>query len=204
MEWIIRYVISTLINTFVIITIVDMVLMGIPMPTFSKKNRISRFMVLKENRIDLQKGNSCSGYSIAYVLRHYDIPADGDDIYMKLPNKMVDGCVYPKEIKGMLEKYGFRVKYCVGNLSALKNEVSKGNPVIVFLRTKKNKKWLHFVPVVGYDEDNLFIAESYAELVNCNEKTYNRKINNRDFKTLWNTSMLKMPLYTHIFYSIEK
>ncbi len=60
MEWIIRYVISTLINTFVIITIVDMVLMGIPMPTFSRKNSISRFMVLKENRIDLQKGNSCS------------------------------------------------------------------------------------------------------------------------------------------------
>ena len=60
MVWIIKYVISTLINTFVIITIVDIVLMGTPMPTFSRKNSISRFMVLKENRIDLQKGNSCS------------------------------------------------------------------------------------------------------------------------------------------------
>ena len=203
MDWLIWYVICTLINTFIIITIVDVVLMGPLMLKFSRKSRISRFMVLKENRIDMQSGNSCSGYAAAYVLRHYDIPADGDDIYMKMPDKMANGYVYPKEIKRMFEKYGFHAKYCTGNLNALKNEVSKGNPVIVLIKVRKGKKWLHYVPVVGYDEDSLYLAESFAESVNCSEKTYNRKVSNRDFKALWNTSLLKMPLYTHTFYRIS-
>lgn len=203
MNWLIWYVICTLINTFIIITIVDVILMGPLMFIFSKKNRISRFMVHKENRIDIQSGNSCAGYATAYVLRHYDIPADGDDIYMKMPDKMANGYVYPKEIKRMFEKYGFHVKYCAGNLNALKNEVSKGNPVIVLIKVRKGKKWLHYVPVVGYDEDSFYLAESFAESVNCGEKTYNRKVSNRDFKALWNTSLLKMPLYTHTFYRIS-
>ena len=203
MNWFSWYLMCTLINTFIIITIVDVVLMGPLMLTFSRKSRISRFMVLKENRIDMQSGNSCSGYAAAYVLRHYDIPADGDDIYVKMPDKMANGYVYPKEIRRMFERYGFHVKYCAGNLNALKNEVSKGNPVIVLIKVRKGKKWLHYVPVVGYDEDNFFLAESFAELVNCSEKAYSRKVSNRDFKALWNTSMLKMPLYTHTFYRIS-
>ena len=60
------------------------------------------------------------------------------------------------------------------------------------------------MPVVGYDENHIFLAESLAECVNCNEKAYNRKLSNKDFLALWNTSMIKMPLYTHTFYVIEK
>lgn len=197
-------IIGTFINTFIIITIVDMILMGNFKLTFSNKSKKSSFMITKENCIDIQAGNSCSGYSIAYILRHYGISVNGDEIYAKLPNKMNNGYVYPKEIKRMLEIYGFHVKYYVGNLHALRNEVSKGNPVIVFMKVRKEKNWLHYVPVVGYDENNIFIAESLVELVNCNENTYNRKIGNKDFKILWNTSMLKMPLYTHTFFSIDR
>lgn len=203
MNWYIWYVICTLINTFIIITIVDVVLMGPLMFTFSRKSGISRFMVPKENRIDMQSGNSCAGYATAYVLRHYDIPADGDDIYMNMPDKMANGYVYPKEIKRMFEKYGFHAKYCAGNINALKYEVSKGNPVIVLIKVRKGKNWLHYVPVVGYDEDNFLLAESFAELVNCSEKAYNRKVSYKDFKALWNTSMIKMPLYAHTFYCIR-
>lgn len=104
----------------------------------------------------------------------------------------------------MFEEYEFYVTYCVGNLNALKREVCKGNPVIVFIKVRRDKKWLHFVPVVGYDKEHIFLAESLAEFVNCNEKVYNRTISQKDFLRLWNTSMLKMPLYTHTFYVIEK
>jgi len=204
MQWLVWLIINTFINTFIIITIADIILMGSFKLTFYKKTKKPFFMISKENHIDIQAGNSCSGYSIAYILRHYNISADGNEIYAKLPNKMKNGYVYPKEVKRMLEKYGFNVKYCIGNLHALRNEVSKGNPVIVFIKVRKDKKWLHYVPVIGYDENNIFIAESLAKLVNCNGNTYNRKICNEDFKILWNTSMLKMPLYTHTFYSINR
>ena len=204
MEWLVWLVIGTFINTFIIINIVDIILMGSFKLKFSNKSKNSSFMIAKENRIDAQEGNSCSGYAIAYILRHYGISAHGNEIYSKLPHKMKNGYVYPKEVKRMLEKFGFHVKYCAGNLHALRNEVSKGNPVIVFMKVRKDKDWLHYVPVVGYDEDNIFMAESLAELVNCNENTHNRKVCIEDFKRLWNTSMLKMPLYTHTFFIINR
>lgn len=204
MIWL-AWLIIMFVNAIIITTIVDIVLMGSFTLKFSKKCAIPQVMISKDNRIDMQKGNQCSGYSTAYILRHYGIPANGDEVYEKMSNKMANGYVYPKEIKRMFEKYGFCVKYCVGNLHALKREVSKGNPVIVFIKVRRDKNWLHYVPVVGYDEEHVFLAESLAELVNCNEEVYyNRKISKKDFLRLWNTSMLKMPLYTHTFYVIEK
>jgi len=40
-----------------------------------------------------------------------------------MPDKIKDGRVYPKGIKKLLSQYGFKVKYCAGNINALKNEV---------------------------------------------------------------------------------
>ena len=204
MEWIVWTLIATGISAFVITTIVDIIVMGSYSLKISISNSISQFVISKENHIDIQKGNECSGYAAAYLLRHYDIPASGTEVYQQMPYKASDGCVPPKGIKKVLESYGFHVKYCAGNLNALKAEVCKGNPVVVFIKARKDKRWLHFVPVVGYDEDNLFLAESAAELVNCSEKVYNRRISNSDFMALWNTAMLKMPLYARTFYVVEK
>lgn len=195
---------ATVVSAFVITTIVDIIVIGSYSLKIAAPPSVPEFVVCKENHIDIQKGNKCSGYAAAYLLRHYDIPASGTEIYQKMPYKASDGCVPPKGIKKVLESYGFCVKYCAGNLNALKREVCKGNPVIVFIKVRKDKRWLHFVPVVGYDENNLFLADSAAENVNCSEKAYNRKISNDDFMALWNTAMLKMPLYARTFYVIEK
>lgn len=197
-------ILSTLLNYLVITTIVDIVLMGRLTPRFAAKPRRVQACVSKENHFDLQKANECAGYSTAYLLRHYDIPATGNEVYQEMTDKMADGCTYPKAVRKMLGKYGFDAKYCTGNLNALKNEVAKGKPVIVLIRVVKDKKWLHYVPVVGYDEEALYLAESLPQFVNCDGKQYNRRISTKDFLALWNTSMLKMPLYRHSFYVVEK
>ena len=112
--------------------------------------------------------------------------------------------VYPKGIFNFLFKNGFKVKYCRGNLNSLKNEVATGNPVIAMIKIRPDKNWLHYVPVVGYDGQNIFIAESLAELSNCNEPHYNRRIPAKEFKKLWNTAMPKMPLYANTFFTVER
>lgn len=66
------------------------------------------------------------------------------------------------------------------------------------------KTRLHFVPVVGFDEDNLYLADSAAGFANCSERGYNRKISTKDFLVLWNTAMLKMPLYARTFYAVDR
>lgn len=196
-------IIVSLANYFIITTIVDCILMGKLHFCFSSRCRKKKFVITKANRIDMQSGYKCSAFSSAYVLRHWGIAASGDDLYDIMPNKMKDGYVYPKGIQNLLPQYGLQVKYCAGNIASLKNEVSTGNPVIVMLRIRPDKNWLHYVPVVGYDEENIFVAESLAELVNCSEQYCNRKIPMKAFKKLWNTGMLKMPLYRNIYITAQ-
>lgn len=201
--WIERFVLAFLI-VLIITTIVDIIVMGSYVLKVSPPCSVSRFVVNKANRIDIQKGNECSGYAAAYLLRHYEIPANGTEIYQKMPFKASDGCVPPSGIRKVLKSYGFHVRYCAGNLNALKREICKGAPVIVFIKVRKDKKWLHYVPVVGFDEDNLYLADSAASSANCSGQTYNRVISTKEFLALWNTAMLKMPLYTHTFYTVEQ
>ncbi len=196
--------VETVLIAFMVTTAVDLIVMGSYRFKYSRSCSVAQFMVSKENRIDMQHGNECSGYAAAYLLRHYDIPANGTEIYRKMPYKASDGCVPPRGVRKMLASYGLRAHYCAGNLNALKSEVCKGTPVIVFIRSKAGQRGLHFVPVIGFDEDNLFLADSAAGFANCSGKAYNRKISTKDFMALWNTAMLKMPLYAYTFFVVEQ
>lgn len=113
---------------------------------------------------------------------------------------MKSGYVYPKGVYDMLRSYGMKVKYCRGNLNALKVDLQKGNPVIVMIRVQKDKDWLHYVPVVGFDEEHVFLAESLSELINCKNVLYNRRLRNEEFMQLWNTAMLKQPFYKNTYF----
>ncbi len=188
-----------LVNTLIIITIIDIVLMGALHLRLSFGCRVKQFLITRENRMDFQNGNECAAFSSAYVLRHWGIEENGAGLYERIPGKRRDGTVYPAGIRKLLSGYGFRTRYCAGTLSALKREVAKGNPVIVMLRTYAGKNWLHYVPVVGYDEKHIFITESFRELVNCEEEHYNRKVTIEEFKRLWNTAGWKMPLYRNTY-----
>lgn len=189
---------------FSITTIVDTLLMGLLHHVQSRSTPPSSFLINKPNHIDLQDGLNCSGYASAYLLRHHgDTTANGAEIYQQLPGKMAGGYVYPKGIVRFFESLGYDVRYCHGDLNALKTEVTKGNPVIVLIRVRSEHNWLHYVPVVGYDADHLLLAESLPELVNCSESTHNRTVRTEDFLTLWNTREPKMPLYSRTYFAIS-
>lgn len=194
----------SLVNYLIITTIVDIFLMGRLHFCFAMKCRKKNFLITKTNRIDFQDGYKCSAFSSAYVLRHWDIEDNGNSLYEIMPNKMRNGYVYPKGIQNLLPLFGFKTKYCIGNITALKNEISKGNPVIVMIRVQVGKNWLHYVPVVGYNEHYIFIAESLEELVNHEGQYYNRKIEIKEFIKLWNTSMIKMPFYRNTYIVVYK
>lgn len=192
--WLLYYVVIT--------TMINSIVMGVLHVRFALQCKTQEFVITKANRFEMQTGNQCAGFAAAYLLRHLDREKDGDCLYEVMPNKMRDGCVRPKGIIRLLSQYGVKAKYCAGNITALKKEVSKGRPVIVMIRTWENQNWLHFVPVVGYDENHIYIAESLKELANCNERYYNRKITVGEFRKLWNTSMWKMPCYRNTYVTV--
>lgn len=202
MKFFIISCILTILNTFIIITITDIALMGLPHLRLSKKCQVPQYLISKRNRIDLQDGLECSAYASAFLLRHFGMETSGAELYRETTGRRGDGTVYPKGVRKLLTQHGLNAIYCTGSLNTLKNEVSKGNPVIVFIRVHPGEKWLHYVPVVGYDEEHIFLADSLKELTGDKNGSYNRKIAAADFLKLWNTAMLKMPLYRNTFFTV--
>lgn len=158
--------------------IVDIALMGGLRFKIANSSYKEEYFIAKQNWIDIQTGFMCSGYSSAYVLRHLEIAAEGNQIYEDMPNKMRSGYTYPKGIKNLFQSYGFHATYCRGNLKVLKRELNKVTPIIVMIWVETKRNWLHYVPVVGYDKEYIYLAESLSELVNCDNAIYNRKAQN--------------------------
>lgn len=192
----------SLFNWLAITTLVNWRLMGFPVPRFSNQPYPPSYRIPGTNRIDIQRHLECSAYSTAYVLRHFGMEAHGDKLYEEMPNKKKDGYVCPKGIVALLARYGLKAVYCRGGISQLKRRVSRGTPVIAFIKGRSGQSWLHYVPVVGYDETTIYLAESLGDLVNAEGVTYNRAVPIPAFKKLWNTANVKWPLYQYTYIEI--
>jgi hypothetical protein len=142
----------------------------------------------------------CAGFSSAFLLRHYGCSARGMEVYKSIPCKFGRGFVYPKGITHYFRSAGHKAVMRTGTLNALKCRISAGEPTIVMIRSREGESALHFVCVTGYDEENIYLAETVGEFINENGEYYNRSIPTVQFKKLWNTSMPKMPLYMNVFY----
>lgn len=204
LKWTVISTVTIALVYLISVTIVDAYLMGLATPDYSWNTDKEQFLISDSTRIDSQTDFKCSAFSSAYILRHWGEEARGDSIYEIMPYKMEDGYVYPKGIISFLKDNGFTVGYHFGNIDALKNEVAKGHPVIVMIKIRPDKEWLHYVPVVGYSADSIYIAESIPELCNVKGKSYNRSVSTEDFKTRWNTRAFKMPLYGNTFITAYK
>lgn len=181
-------IIPSIIGSFLFVVIMLSIYIVIP-----KKDRETdhsmpaSYLIQGTNRMDIQQHNECAAFSSAYVLRHFGIEADGNEIYKNFLRKLVDGTITSKGILSFFKRQGFAVAYYRGNVESLKLRLTHGVPVIAFVRTLPNQRYLHFVPVVGYDRDSLYLADSLHYTINCNEPYFNRKITIPDFERVWKT-----------------
>lgn len=181
-------IISSIIGSFLLAFIVLSIYIAIPKNASKIVNTIpDSYMIQGKNRMDIQQHNECAAFSSAYVLRHFGMEADGNDIYKNFPRKLADGTITSKGILAFFKRQGFDVAYYRGNVESLKLQLTHGVPVIAFVRTLPNQRYLHFVPVIGYDRDSLYLADSLHYTINCNETYYNRKISFPDFERVWKT-----------------
>lgn len=202
--WIIVGIIIFLVNTILLICIGDWIIVGFAKPDFQKEEVAGEYLLKVKNRMDIQKNTECSGYSSAHVLRSFGIEASGKELYKKMPGKLSNGAVLPRNLKKALEQMGFKVSFRSGNKETLKAELCKGNRVIAFIRTRLGRKWLHYVSVVGYNEKEVFIADSLDETINCNEEFFNRRLPWEEFMKYWNIREIYLPFYKYTYLVIEK
>jgi len=186
------FIVRTAILWIIISTIINAYLMTLPLPVLRKRDYMANYLIKRNNRIDIQNKRECAAFSTAYVLRHFGMEADGEELYTNFPSKMSSGNVFPKGIRTVLRKKGFKTNYYKGNINTLKYEVSKRTPV-------------YFVPVVGYDKEYFYLSESLRHLVNCNDdnNSYNRKVPINEFKELWNVKNINMLLYSNTYITVH-
>lgn len=223
-------IVKFLLTAFVITNIVDIFLMGFIVPRFARHAKGGKFFVKPDDKsvrtpdgsyFEFQQGGACAGFSSAFVLRHSGVQIGGEEAFKEVPFQMKGGMAFPKGITGFFKKRGIKMTACSGNFAALQNELEKGRPVIVVIRSFVGKSYLHFATVTGYDEEKVYLADSIQSWVNVDKDGnaiepapdtaptngesvyYNRTVPIDEFKKLWNTSMLKMPLYRNMFFVMK-
>lgn len=195
-------ILSILLCSLLWIMLTNALTMSVPVWRFNKHPQaLKQYLITADNHIDFQHAKECAAFSTAYVLRHFNIDADGNALYPHFPFKFPDGSISPLGIRLALKRYGFKTKYYKGNIQSLKSELEHGIPVIAFLYSTPASKVRHFVPVTGYDEEGFYLAESLEKLVNApdGDGIFNRKVSYSDFKRMWDIKTIYMPLYSNTY-----
>ncbi|WP_022762979.1 hypothetical protein [Butyrivibrio sp. AD3002] len=201
---IIYKILREIIWLFVWVTVADIILFGLPILKIVRKCKYKEYLIDAANRLEYQQGSECSGYSTAFVFRHLGIDIDGLSAYKQIPFKLLRGSVSGMGIVLLCLKYNVRVLLRIGNVEALKDLVSKGVPVVVLTRTGVGSRWLHYITVVGFDEEYIYTVDSMEEHVNSENTPYNRKISISDFKKTWMTSKIYQPLMFNLFFEMKR
>ena len=198
-------ILGDLLLTAVCFVVGNIVCMGFPLLKWNRRLKNSTFLIEKENYCEKQGKIECGGYSAAYVYRHLGKAVNGLELYKETPCKTSRGYVYCKGIVKLAKKYGFSAKLRTGNITALKNTIAKGTPVIVMIRTRSRAASLHYVPLVGYDAEFFYAVDSMAHMRNEENPYYNRKIPIQEFCKLWNIQMVRKHIIvlTHLFIEIN-
>lgn len=178
--------------SFVIITVITITITAYFM--MPKRDTISTDSIPAEcmltgnsNYITYQSGNQCSAYASAYVMRYLGRETNGEELYPKI--RRIFGFVPVSSITGLFKDYGYKAQSCYGDINTLKKQLSKGVPVIAFTSIGNDT---HYVSVVGYDEEYVFIADSIKENANTRGGFYNRKLSIDEFEEIWKTDAYPM------------
>lgn len=143
------------------------------------------FCKTEENRIDYQTDGKCAAYAAAYLLRHFGEDADGEALFPELKRSF--GFTSANSITDVFEQHGYAAKSFHGSVDTLKQRLTGGNPIIVFIRVPGDT---HYAVAVGYDEQYIYLADSLAENTNASGVRYNRVMTTEDFEDIWETGTL--------------
>lgn len=153
------------------------------------------FCASAENRIDYQTDGKCAAYAAAYLLRRFGEDANGEALFPELKRTL--GFVSANSVVDVFEQHGCQAKACHGSVDTLKQRLTEGNPIIVFIRIPGDT---HYAVVVGYDEQHIYLVDSLAENANASDTQYNRVLTRENFEAVWKTGTL---LPDNIYITLE-
>ncbi len=177
------------------ISILDIYAQTFPKNDTKKIEYSDRYFVKSKSYFEKQERGQCAGFSSAYVLRTLGEEISGSENYERLDHKFSNGYVMPQALIDIFKEYDHNVEMLRGDLEKLKTRLNEGNPIIVLIGHFTS--WQHYVTVVGYDEDNIFLYDSNMDTDNFNG--YNRTITNAEFISQWEN---EIPLFEQIYFVV--
>lgn len=177
------------------ISVLDIYAQTLPKNDIKEIEYSDTYFVDSKSYFEKQKRGQCAGFSSAYVLRVLGEEVSGSKNYERLDHKFSNGYVVPQALIEIFEEYGHEVEMFHGDLEQLKTRLNQGNPIIVLIGHFVS--WQHYVTVVGYDEDNIFLYDSNMDTDNSHG--YNRTMSNAEFVSQWEN---EIPLFEQIYFVV--
>lgn len=146
--------------------------------------------------IEKQENDQCAAYAAAYVMRFCGEDIRGEKLYPDVERSF--GVVMPSNVVRLFRDHDYQAKAYHGTLDTMKKRLSQGSPIIVYLRIPNDT---HYAVVTGYDENNIYLADPMTENANADEASYNRIVDNEEFKKLWKTGF---PIADNVYITAEK
>lgn len=183
-----RYKIETLIAILLLLIVTGMlwlVRMIPPKDAIQPSALPQEFSVdASHNFIDLQTGNTCSAYAAAYVMRHLGEQITGPELYSGIHR--IFGFVPVHHVASLFQNHGYHAKAYHGDINTMKERLTDGVPIIAFVNIPGDT---HYVVIVGYDEDFIYLADSISDYSNADGGWYNRRLSINEFEEIWETNM---------------
>ena len=176
---------------------------GLPFWDFTESTAPATYITEVNGAIPAQTGYQCAAYASAFTMRYFNQIIDPIESYETFKGKMSDGTILPRGVVSYFKDQGLDVHYYKGSFEQLKTHISDGIPVIVFIKVDVSQPYLHYVPVVGYDETYVYLAESLPNRINVWDKPYNRRVPIETFMTLWDIGSLKMPYHSFTYFVVS-
>jgi hypothetical protein len=179
------------------ISILDIYAQTLPREDTKEIEYSNMYLVESKSYFEKQERGQCAGFSSAYVLRILGEEISGSEIYKRLGHKFSNGYVMPQALIDIFAEYGHDVEMLRGDLEQVKTRLNQGIPIIVLIGHFVS--WQHYVTVVGYDEDNIFLYDSNRDTDNSNG--YNRTMTNTEFVSQWEN---EIPLFEQVYFVVEQ
>ncbi|ADY57023.1 hypothetical protein Sgly_2751 [Syntrophobotulus glycolicus DSM 8271] len=179
------------------ISILDIYAQSLPQKDTKEIEYTDTYFVETKSYFEKQERGQCAGFSSAYVLRTFGEEISGRENYRQLNHKFSNGYVMPQALIEIFNQYGHHAEMLHGDLKHLKTRLNEGNPIIVLIGHFTS--WQHYVTVVGYDEENIFLYDSNMDTDHTNG--YNRTMTNTEFLSQWEN---EIPLFEQIYFVVSE
>lgn len=131
---------------------------------------ISNFSAFKMQKDDISCGPSCASMVLDYYGKFHlyeEIRQEMKTEWFSF-NGVKYGLTVPNYMSSTLVKHDVLCNTMRGNLKVLENFVSRNKPVICLVRSGRYT-W-HYVVVIGYSKNNVYIANPASGLLECINK----------------------------------